>query len=122
MPLPIVPAPTTPMISDTSQALRFCLLTAPVGRLRRRDVVAWSRLLLRALRLPVEAARVPERRAPVLRRLVAARARAVHVLALPEEEPERVDAQRRPEREAQRAQHGRDDAHHLRPALALEHR
>src|SRR2546423_15249597 len=114
MPLPIVPAPTTPMISATVY-LRRKFSTAPVGRLRRRRISLPPRVR-GALRLPVERVRVAQRAAP-LRGV----RRAVKVLSLAEDEPERVDAQRRPEREAERREARRDDARDLRPTLMLQH-
>src|ERR1700754_327008 len=99
MPLPIVPAPMTPISSDTSQALRV-FLTAPVRRLLGRHVIARATRLRSALRLPVVSAPVAQRAAPVRRRIRTA-ATVEFLALLPEVKPERVDTQRRPEREAQ---------------------
>src|SRR5215212_3273077 len=121
MPLPIVPAPTTPIISATSENSPFRkILTAPVGRLRRRGVVAPSVRVGRPLRLPVVRAPVVQSAAP---RLVSVRrVLTVQLLALrPAEEPERVDRERRAEGHAERREARGDDSGGLRPTLPLQH-
>src|SRR5215218_472728 len=98
MPLPIVPAPTTPIISATSENSPFRkILTAPVGRLRRRDVVAPSVRVGSPLRLPVVRAPVVQRAAPGL--VSVRRVLLVYLVGLlPAEEPDSVDRERRAER------------------------